>query len=148
MPPKSKVEEALTPFKGQDSEHLREALRAVLKEYESDTWLEASEETAEADSAQLARATYLLSQVRQIDLLMKTPADFKQGQQAEFARRITKHYEDGGLKALQIGRTKQDDDIAREVAEQREEIRKLAEWKSKHTPPPKDEVVDVRPSNG
>lgn len=131
------LETALASFKGGTVEALAEALKKALKESFEDadsTYLVVTDENVGqfADTTASARQVYVLSYARLADYLLKTPKNMKEAEaQASVAHRFIRSAESAGLKALQLGRTKKDDDLAGEVSELRQQVNQMAMTKAK-----------------
>lgn len=87
----------------------------------------------EADTFHMSRVTYVVGLARLSRFLRAEPTlDGAEGQ-ARLALAFVKHAEDKHLEALQLGRVRNDDKFAREVAAMREELRGLSEIRAKNT---------------
>lgn len=87
----------------------------------------------EADTFHMSRVTYVVGLARLSRYLRAEPSPEGAEGQARLALAFVKHAEDKHLEALQLGRVRNDDKFAREVASMREELRGLSELRAKNT---------------
>ena len=86
-----------------------------------------------ADTFHMSRVTYVVGLARLSRFLRAEPSPEGAEGQARLALAFVKHAEDKHLEALQLGRVRNDDKFAREVAAMREELRGLSEIRAKNT---------------
>jgi len=86
-----------------------------------------------ADTFHMSRVTYVVGLARLSRFLRAEPSPEGAEGQARLALAFIKHAEDKHLEALQLGRIRNDDKFAREVAAMREELRGLSEIRAKNS---------------
>jgi hypothetical protein len=124
---------ALEPFQA-DSDLAKQAIAALGRILTPDTDLSTTpdSELLAQDSTHLARLNYVVGLMRMLQILRRKPDNFAEAMAlANFGFAVVKHAEASKLSALQLGRQKGDDDLAKEVATQRGEIQRLATAMSK-----------------
>jgi hypothetical protein len=146
----SEMELALGDVGGNDPgrKELIEAVEAKLKLINLEN-LEFTDEgeLLDTDPAARSRVGYILSILRLVNYLRKTPGTWDDAhRQTQLALKYVQHVEDTNMKALQLGRTVSDAKMASEVQRLRDEVNHLANAKARlqlqgHTKqPPKAEA--------
>jgi hypothetical protein len=131
------LQQALEPFSA-DSDLAQATLAALgklLSTTATDLATTPDKDILAHDSTHLARVNYTLALLRMIHVLRHTPDGFSEKlAQARFAFDVVKYAGDSNLEKLQLGRQKGDDDLAKAVAKQQAEIKRLAGAIAKTTP--------------
>jgi hypothetical protein len=123
----------LAPVRAPAIEVAQDAIQEYLDglgEEPVDEALEA-EDIARTDPASESRILYTGSIRRLRQFVLAAPADSKMAEaQAKVAFGCMKHFENRGLKELQLGRAKKDEEVAAEVLRLRDDLRKTIEIKA------------------
>ncbi len=125
---------ALEPFEQpKDVEtRLTEALEEFLQLKDIDEDLEkvTDEDLVSLDASHIIRLTYIVSYIRLLRFLRKDNPEETEAQ-ARLGLYFLKHAESAKLQALQMGRSAKDEKLADEVARLRNEVTRIAEYRSK-----------------